>query len=116
MSEIVKAEVLGAEETSSTDAAGRSTQIPEDSWDYDKTGAQKPPYGLDSLALFIEVNTWHYRCVKAKAVSTAGLGFEFIVPDGIEKPNDKNKEKLRAFFNFPNPEMTWGEILENVLR
>ena len=115
MTEVVKAEVLGAEDTQSTDAAGRSTQLPEDSFEYDKTGAQKPPYSLDSLALFLEINTWHYRCVKAKAITTAGLGFDFVAPEGIEKPGDKNKEKLKNFFNFPNPEMTWGEILENVL-
>jgi len=115
MKQIVKAEVLGTEDKKSTDAAGRSTQLPEDSFEYDKTGAQKPPYSLDSLALFLEINTWHYRCVKAKAVTTAGLGFDFVTPEGIEKPDDKNKDKLKTFFNFPNPEMTWGEILENVL-
>ena len=60
----VKASILGADEVEkSLDAAGRSTQLPEDTWDYDKTGAKPPPYNLDALALFLEVSTWHYRCV-----------------------------------------------------
>ena len=40
MASIVKAQVLGDEE-SGVDAAGRSTQLPEDTWDYDKTGRKK---------------------------------------------------------------------------
>jgi len=114
MANIVKAHVLGAEEKA-VDAAGRSTQLPEDTWDYDKTGAKAPPYNLDALAHFLEVNTWHYRCVKAKAISTAGLGFDFVAPEGVKEPKDENKRKLQEFFNHPNDEMTWGEVLENVL-
>jgi len=115
MAGIVKAEILGTGKENEFDAAGRSTQLPEDTWDYDKTGAKEPPYNLDALALFLEINTWHYRCVKAKAITTAGLGFDFVVPEGVENPREENKEILKKFFNFPNPEMTWGEILENVL-
>ena len=65
MAGIVKAEVLGKGKEDALDAVGRSTQLPEDTWDYDKTGAKEPPYNLNSLALFLEINTWHYRCVKA---------------------------------------------------
>jgi len=115
MAGFVKAEVLGDEVDSGLDAAGRSTQLPEDTWDYNKTGAKEPPYNLDALALFLEINTWHYRCVKAKAISTAGLGYELVVPEGIEKPDDDHKRTLQKFFECPNEEQTWGEILENVL-
>ncbi len=114
MKTVVKAEVLGVEE-SGTDAAGRSAQLPEDTWDYDKTGAKEPPYSLDALALLLEINTWHYRCVKAKAVSTAGLGFDFVVPEGVKDPDAEHKQALQAFFAHPNDEQTWSEILENVL-
>jgi hypothetical protein len=76
---IVKAHILGADERG-VDAAGRSMQLPEDTWDYDKTGAKEPPYNLDALCLCLEINTWHHRCVKAKAISTAGLGFDFVAP------------------------------------
>ncbi|GEM_PF-780360 len=112
---IVKAEVLGKQVGTPVDAAGRSSQLPEDTWDYDKTGAKEPPYGLGALALFLEVNTWHYRCVKAKAISTAGLGFDFVAPEGVKESDPKNKATLQAFFNHPNDEQTWGEVLENVL-
>jgi PBSX family phage portal protein len=114
MANIVKAHILGAEE-GAVDAAGRSTQLPEDTWDYQKTGAKEPPYNLDALCVFLEINTWHYRCVKAKAISTAGLGFDFVVPEGVKEAKPENKQVLKDFFNHPNDEMTWGEILENVL-
>src|SRR5512136_393223 len=110
MSGIVKAYVAGEEDTP-VDAAGRSAQIPGDPWDYGKTGAMEPPYNLDALALFLEINTWHYRAVKAKAVSTAGLGFDFVVPEGVKEPDPENKRVLQEFFAFPNPDMTWSEIL-----
>ncbi|MFH0910803.1 MAG: phage portal protein, partial [Planctomycetota bacterium] len=114
MTNFVKASVVGGDSLPA-DASGRSAQLPEDSWDYDRIGAKEPPYSLDALALFLEVNTFHLRCVKAKAISTAGLGFDFIVPDEIKAPDPKNKQALQAFFNSPNEECTWGEILENVL-
>jgi len=114
MKSIVKAQILGSDQ-GTQDAAGRSMQLPEDTWDYNKTGAKEPPYNLDALALFLEINTWHYRSVKAKAVSTAGLGFDFVVPEGVKDPDSKHKATLDAFFTHPNNEMTWGEILENVL-
>jgi PBSX family phage portal protein len=112
---IIKADVVGEEPSDDLDAAGRSTQLPEDTWDYGKTGAKEPPYNLDALALFLEINTWHYRCCKAKAITTAGLGFDFVVPEGAEKPDPDHKRVLKAFFENPNSEMTWGEVLENVL-
>ena len=114
MGNLVKADVLGAGQDT-VDAVGRSAQIPEDPWDYGKTGTKEPPYNLEALCLFLEVNTGHYRCVKAKAISTAGLGYDFVVPDGVKEPDPEHKRILRGFFERPNDEMTWGEILENVL-
>ena len=113
----VKADILGEvrKDEAGVDAAGRSMQIPEDTFDYDKTGAKEPPYNLDALAHFLEISTWHYRAVKAKAISTAGLGYDFVVPEGVKEPDPEHKRRLKGFFDRPNDEMTWGEILENVL-
>ncbi|MHC5059362.1 MAG: phage portal protein [Planctomycetota bacterium] len=111
---IVKAEILG-EDGNQLDAAGRSKQIPADVWDYDKTGAKEPPYNLDALAHFLEINTWHFRSCKTKAIVTAGLGYDFIVPEGVENADPRHKATLQKFFSYPNEEQTWGEILENVL-
>ena len=110
----VKAYILGAGENG-RDAAGRSKQVPDDAWDYGKTGAQEPPYNLDALAQFLEINTWHMRCCRTKAIVTAGLGYDFVVPEGVKDPDPKNKAVLQQFFAYPNEEQTWGEILENVL-
>ncbi|MHC4251735.1 MAG: phage portal protein [Planctomycetota bacterium] len=114
MPALIKADILGVE-TRPIDQVGRSTQVPEDTWEYDKTGAREPPYNLEALAHLLEINTWHYRAVKAKAISTAGLGYDFVVPDGVENPDPEQKSALQEFFEHPNEEMTWGEILENVL-
>ncbi len=110
----VKAEILGDVEKG-LDAAGRSTQVPEDTWDYQKTSAKEPPYNLEALAYLLEVNTFHFRCCKTKAIVTAGLGHDYVVPEGLEAPDQEHKRVLKEFFNSPNEEMTWGEILENVL-
>lgn len=56
MANIVKAHILGADE-GAVDAVSRWTQIPEDSWDHNKTGAKEPPYNLDALCVFLEINT-----------------------------------------------------------
>ena len=53
--------------------------------------------------------------MKAKAISTAGLGFDFVTPGEVKEPKPEHKRVLKDFFNHPNAEMTWGEILENVL-
>ncbi len=110
----VKADILGDVEKS-LDAAGRSTQVPEDTWDYQKTAAKEPPYNLEALAYLLEVNTFHFRCCKTKAIVTAGLGHDFVVPEGVDDPDPEHKRVLKDFFDSPNEEMTWGEILENVL-
>jgi PBSX family phage portal protein len=111
---IIKADILG-EDDDGLDAAGRSKQVPEDVWDYEKTGAKEPPYNLEALAQFLEINTFHARCCKAKAIVTAGLGFDFVVPEGVASADAKNRAVLQEFFAYPNEEMTWGEILENAL-
>jgi len=110
----IKADILGEVEKQ-LDAAGRSRQVPEDAWDYRKTGAKEPPYNLDALAHFLEINTFHFRCCKVKAIVTAGLGYDFVVPEGVESSDPDHKADLQRFFSYPNEEQTWGEILENVL-
>ena len=97
----VKADILGEVEKS-LDAAGRSKQVPADVWDYDKTGAKEPPYNLDALAYFLEINTWHFRCCKTKAIVTAGLGYDFVVPEGVENADPDHKTALQRFFSYPN--------------
>ncbi|MCL6507873.1 MAG: hypothetical protein K6T59_12685, partial [Bryobacteraceae bacterium] len=87
MANIVKAHILGAGE-GAVDAAGRSTQLPEDTWDYQKTGAKEPPYNLDALCVFLEINTWHYRCVPP--------GTLVMLEGGVEKPIEDVREGERA--------------------
>jgi len=45
----------------------------------------------------------------------AGLGYDFVVPEGVDNPDPEHKKVLKDFFDSPNEEMTWGEVLENVL-
>ena len=91
----VKADILGDVEKS-LDEAGRSTQVPEDTWDYQKTSAKEPPYNLEALAYLLEINTFHFRCCKTKAIVTAGLGYDFVVPERIDSPDPQP-----AWASFP---------------
>jgi hypothetical protein len=75
-----KARILGAEE-GADDAVGRSMQHSDDTWDYNKIGAKKPPYNPESLCVFLERSARHYRCVKA--ILTARLGFDFVLPEAV---------------------------------
>ena len=65
---ILQADILGAD-TEALDAAGRSTQVPEDAWDYGRTLAKEPPYNPDALAQFLEMNTYHFVAAAGATVS-----------------------------------------------
>ncbi len=51
---ILKTDILGAD-AETPDAAGRSTQIPEDARECEPDLANRSPYRLDALAQFIEI-------------------------------------------------------------
>jgi len=114
----VGASVWGAIEKSYNDVKP-SAQLPESTWDYEKTGAKEPPspYDFNELSAYLETSTWLYRCVKAIAISTVGLGYDLVVAPGVKKDeaDPEHKKVLEEFFKHPNDEMTWGEIIECLL-
>jgi len=103
---------------SQKDELTQSTQIEaeeEKEWS-SAEGAIKPPYVFGNLIKMLEVSTYHYRCVKAKGMDTAGLGHHIIEdPEnkGVGKPEDK--KRLEAFFNNCNPNMEFVDVLDQVL-
>jgi PBSX family phage portal protein len=90
-----------------------SKQIPDDTFssDYGPEQIIEPIYNLEALARLMEMNTYHYRAVKAKAHDTVGLGWRLIPVDGLEHPDGGQKEMVLSFFDNPHPELTLEEIL-----
>lgn len=91
-----------------------SKKLMKDPFDYRKGALVTPLYPLNELAQLLEVNTDHYRCVQAKAMDTAGLGW-YLKPL-TEKPNEKNKKILTEAFQNCGDGMTFGEVLQNIMK
>ena len=58
-----------------------------------------PRFRFEDLMYIFEINTWHQRCIRLKAATSVGLGYDIIGDD--EKPIEKDKqpkdEKYTAF-------------------
>ncbi|MDQ0418468.1 PBSX family phage portal protein [Croceifilum oryzae] len=90
-----------------------SKQIPSDVFinEYGERGVVEPLYNVEALAKLMEMNTYHYRAVKVKARDTVGLGWKLKPMEGIENPNESQKESVLPFLNSLHPEKTLGEVL-----
>lgn len=93
--------------------AGESHQLLEDPWNYETDGVVRPPYDPELLAYFLEINSVHYRCCKAKAADVAGRGYLLKAVNGQEG-NNANRAVIEEFLAScnNNPEMTLREALE----
>lgn len=63
--------------------AGETKQVPGDVFKekYGSLGLLEPIYNLEALAQLMEINSYQMRCVKAKAMDTAGLGWKLKPAD-----------------------------------
>lgn len=81
-------------------APAGSKQVREDPFtsSYADKGIIEPTYNPNSLIVLPEVNTYHNRCCKQKALDVAGGGWTLqSTTDG--EGSDVNKKKLMEFFN-----------------
>jgi len=94
-----------------------SNQIPSDSFDktYSGNGLVEPIYNLEALAQLLEINTFHYRAVKTKARDIAGLGWSLVPKEGVENPNQNEREIIKEFLENCNPSNTFTEVLDMVM-
>jgi len=68
---------------------------------YSDMGLIQPLYNPEQLAYTPELNTYHARCCRVKAMDTAGLGWD-LIPKG-DKPDERVKEEIENFFNEQAP-------------
>ncbi len=64
---------------------------------YAKDGLVQPLYNPETLARALEINTYHYRCCRAKARDTAGLGW--VLSPVVENPSEAEHELIKDFFD-----------------
>lgn len=68
----------------------------------------RPPYDIERVAKWIELNTTHQACINAKALMIAGNGFEITT-------NEKEWTKeFKKFIDQPNA--IFGETLQDIIR
>lgn len=91
-----------------------SRQLESEEFDYNIDNVYKPPFEPEALIKCLELSTIHYRCVKAKAFDVAG-GYFIRAVEGVEKPDEKQKEELEEFFDTCGGTESYLEILERTL-
>jgi len=91
-----------------------SQQIPEDPFTstYGARGIVEPLYNPTQLVTLTEVNVYHNRCCKQKALDVAGSGFS-IQPTTKGKGSEANKKKLEDFFKNRVPHGTWQKAAQD---
>lgn len=79
-----------------------------------KTGNEfvEPALPLSELSSLLERSTPQYRAVKAKAGDAVVRGWSLEAADGIENPNEANRQRLREFFEFGSAR---GQSIESTL-
>ena len=60
-----------------------------------------PRIRFSDLVQFVDLNTWHKRCIMLKARLVAGLGWQLVTDHDDKKP-DEFYNKISAFLNRPN--------------
>lgn len=94
-----------------------SQQIPEDRFhnSYDANHLVEPHYTLEALAELPEINTAHYRASRAKATDTVGHGYYLEPAEGVDNPDEKQKEIIKDFMKRPNDEDSFIELYERFM-
>lgn len=75
---------------------------------------EEPPYSFINLEALLETSVVHLRCVKAKASDTVS-DFAIVPAEGVEDPDEQNKDRLENFFSAVNQEEDFVSLLEKSL-
>lgn len=116
--------------TGVSDAGSKKTEV--DSFDaYSIFSVIQPPYNLDYLAQLYEADPTNYPAINAKVANTVALGYDFIPSDrtldlvsqanteeelnSLRRKLELGKRRINNFLDNCNSEMTFGEVLVNVM-
>lgn len=106
--------IIGAEDLERfAKSASAAKRLKDDPFRYRADDVVPPPEDLGKLARFLETNTEHYRCVKAKATDVAG-SYEIVPREEGKQGSDEQRRALEAFLGDCNPKLTFEELLERV--
>lgn len=96
-------------------SAGGSKQLPADPFSrlYTEQGLVRPPYQLERLLELKEAHAIHAACIEQKSVDIAGLGWHWAPRPGVEQPSAEQRERLEAFLEACNPDLTFHELLQS---
>lgn len=90
---------------------GSSSQITDPRFNAEKV--IEPEYSFDELIDIYETNNTARKCIELYAKNVVAGGWD-IVPDGTEG-KETERDKLLAFFESPNPESTFSEIIKEMV-
>jgi len=94
--------------------------------DLSTTKVVEPPYNADVLAMFLEVDETHYRCVKAKTTDSVGRDYEVkpttmpsgdvfdpaTADDAVKKKIDEEVVEVRTFIEECNDVVGFDGVTE----
>jgi PBSX family phage portal protein len=112
---------------SDANASGGTEKLPEDIFGelYKTATCAKPPYNPFELIQLLEINTYHYKCIKQKALDVAG-GFSILETESDKdadistkknkkKINDVNRKNIINFLDNCNPMLSFKEICKALM-
>lgn len=86
------------EKAKRTPVKKQSKQIKDD---FKGLAITDPRYNFDDLLFYLEVNSWHKRCIYLKAAVTGALGWSLVTDDDNKKPDAAYKQ-ITTFLENPN--------------
>ena len=72
----------------------------------------RPRFDRSTLVELLNLNVYHMRCVRTKAVDVVASGWKLVEAEGVEDdPDVERLERVRMFLENPHPQMTLEEVL-----
>ena len=101
--------------------AESSQQLPEDPFEkYHNRGLVDPPYPLEQLLYLAETHPMHAASIEQKTADIVGTGYEWRPRDGVENPNEKQRDELDEWFlslfpdGDPTPQEAFSALQDDV--
>lgn len=77
-------------------------------------GLVDPLHSIDTLVQVFEINTYHYRCVRAKVADSVRVGWKIVPIKEVENYDEAQKERAEAFFKSFNDELPFVDVMDRI--